>query len=250
LKIPEFGEDAQERLKSSHALIAGIGGLGCVSATYLAAAGVGRITLVDFDVVELSNLNRQVLYGEEDIGERKVLIARKRLSQLNPALEIVPIFAKITEENVFSIVSGAHVVLDGLDNFSTRLLVNSACVKHRIPFIHGGVARFRGLVATILPGETPCLACVYPEGNPGGEGLGVLGAVPGVIANLQALEAIKILIGHGPSLAGKLLRFNGNDLKFRVDELKRNESCKVCSPGRLSVNEKGEHERRNQTKDI
>ena len=162
------------------------------------------------------------------------MIAQRKLSKLNLGTEIIPIFAKITGENVFSIVDGAQVVVDGLDNFATRLLVNSACVKHRIPYIHGGVSRFRGLLTTIIPGETPCLACVYPEGSPGGEGLGVLGIVPGLVANLQALEAIKIMIGHGPSLAGKLLRFNGNDMKFRIDDIKRNESCKVCSPGLLN----------------
>lgn len=231
LRIPEFGEAGQKLIKGSHVLIAGIGGLGCASATYLTAAGVGRITLIDFDAVELSNLNRQVLYWEEDIGEKKVLIAERKLSKLNPNVEIIPIFIKITEENVFSVIKGVQVVLDGLDNFATRLLVNSACIKHRIPYIHGGVSRFRGLITTIIPGETPCLACLFPEGSPGGEGLGVLGIVPGLIANLQALEALKIMIGHGPSLAGKLLRFNGNDMKFRIDDVQRNERCRVCSPG-------------------
>ena len=231
LKIPELGVEGQKKLKSSHAIITGIGGLGCASAIYLTAAGVGRITIVDFDVVELSNLNRQVLYWEEDIGKKKVVVAQRKLSKLNLGTEIIPIFAKITGKNVFSIVDGAQVVVDGLDNFATRMLVNASCVKHKIPYIHGGVSRFRGLITTIIPGETPCLACLYPEGSPGGEGLGVLGIVPGLVANLQSLEAIKIMIGHGPSLAGRLLRFNGNDMKFRIDDIKRNESCKVCSPG-------------------
>jgi len=229
LRIPEFGEAGQERLKRSHILIAGIGGLGCASATYLTAAGVGKITLIDFDVVELSNLNRQVLYCEEDIGEKKVLVAQRRLSKLNLGIEIIPVSDQITEANVFRLISGAQVVLDGLDNFTTRLLVNSACVKHKVPYIHGGVGRFRGLITTIIPGETPCLACVYPEGSQEVGGAGVLGLVPAVIANLQALEAIKLMIGQRPSLAGKLLRFNGNDMKFRIDDIKRNESCKVCS---------------------
>jgi molybdopterin/thiamine biosynthesis adenylyltransferase len=229
LKVPEFGETGQNKLKASRVLIAGIGGLGCASAATLTAAGVGRITLVDFDVVELSNLNRQVLYGEEDLGKRKVDVARRKLSVLNSEAELVSVFARITEENVFRLIHGVQVVLDGLDNFQTRLLVNSACVRHRIPYIHAGVARFRGLITTILPGETACLACIYPEGSPGGEGLGVLGAVPGVIANLQALEAVKIMIGQGPSLAGRLLRFNGNDMKFRTEEIRRNEGCSVCS---------------------
>jgi adenylyltransferase/sulfurtransferase len=229
LKIPEFGEQGQKKLKSAHVIITGIGGLGCASATYLTAAGVGRITIVDSDLVELSNLNRQVLYREKDLGEKKVFVAQRKLSELNPGVEIIPIFSKITEENVFSVVDGAQVVVDGLDNFATRLLVNSACVKHRIPYIHAGVARFRGLMTTIIPGETPCLACLYPDGSPGGEGLGVLGAIPGLIANLQVLEVIKIIIGHGPSLAGKLLKFNGNDMKLQIDDIKRNEGCKVCS---------------------
>ena len=229
LKIHDFGEESQKRLKDSHIVIFGIGGLGCASATYLTAAGVGRITIVDFDTVELSNLNRQVLYCEEEIGEKKVIVAQRKLSKLNSRTEIIPVFARVTEENISDFMAGAQVVLDGLDNFSTRLIVNSACIRQRIPFIHGGVSRFRGLVTTIIPGETACLACLYPEGSPGGEGVGVLGVIPAVVANIQALEAIKLIIGHGPSLAGKLLRFNGNDMKFWIHEIERNKGCKVCS---------------------
>jgi molybdopterin/thiamine biosynthesis adenylyltransferase len=229
LKIPEFGEESQKKLKESHIVIVGMGGLGCASGIYLTAAGVGKITIIDFDVVELSNLNRQVLYGEEEIGEKKVFAAQRKLSKLNPQAEIIPVFATVKENNISQFMKGAQVVLDGLDNFSTRLIVNSACVRHKIPFIHGGVARFRGLLTTILPGETACLACLYPEGSPGGEGLGVLGFIPAVIANLQALEAIKLLIGQGASLAGKVLRFNGNDMKFQINEIQRNVNCRVCS---------------------
>jgi adenylyltransferase/sulfurtransferase len=230
LKIPEFGEESQKKLKESHIVIVGIGGLGCASAIYLTAAGVGRITIIDFDVVELSNLNRQVLYWEEEIGEKKVFVAQRKLSKLNPQVEIIPVFAAATKDNISEFVRGTQAVLDGLDNFSTRLIVNSACVKHKIPFIHGGVSRFRGLVTTILPGKTACLACLYPRGSSGAEGLGVLGVIPSVVANIQALEAIKLLIGYGPSLAGKLFRFNGNDLKFQIGELQRNKNCRVCSP--------------------
>jgi adenylyltransferase/sulfurtransferase len=230
LIIPEFGKEGQKRLKNSHVIIIGIGGLGCASATYLSAAGVGHITLVDFDVVQLSDLNRQVLYWEEDIGEKKVFIAQKKLLKLNPAIKINPIFAKVTKENISSIIDGAEVVVDGLDNLMTRHIVNSACVKHKIPYIYGGVSRLRGMITTILPGKTPCLACFYPEGSQGKGGLGVLGVIPALIANIQGLETIKLLIGQTPSFAGKLLRFNGNELKFRVDDIKRNEACKVCSP--------------------
>ena len=229
LLIPEFGEEGQKKLKSSHVIITGVGGLGCASATYLTAAGVGRITLVDFDLIELSDLNRQVLYCEEDIGERKVVVAQKKLSKLNATIEIIPIFTQITKENVLSIIKGAQVVVDGLDNSATRLIVNSACVQYKIPYVYGGVSRLRGMITTIIPGKTPCLACIYPEGPQGGGGLGVLGVTPALIANLQALESIKLLIGQSPSLAGKLLRFNGNDMKFQVHDIKRNENCKVCS---------------------
>jgi adenylyltransferase/sulfurtransferase len=229
LIIPEFGEGGQKRLKNSHVKIIGLGGLGCASATYLTAAGVGQITIVDYDVVQLTDLNRQVLYWEEDIEEKKVLVAQRKLSKLNPDVNIIPIFDKLTKKNVFNIIEGAQVVVDGLDNLNTRLLVNLACVKHNIPYVYAGVSRLRGMITTILPGKTPCLACFYSKGTHGNGGLGVLGVTPGLIANLQVLESIKLLTGNSPSLAGKLLRFNGNDMKFQIDDLKRNKSCKVCS---------------------
>ena len=235
LIIPDFGEEGQNKLKNAHAAIVGIGGLGCTSGTYLTAAGVGHITIVDFDTVELSDLNRQILYWEEDVGKKKVEVAQRKLSKLNPMVEIIPIFTKITEKNVLSIIDGAQVVLDGTDNPTTRLIVNSACVKLRIPYIYGGVSRLRGMITTIIPGRTPCLACLCPEGI---GGLGVLGVTPALIANLQALEAIKLLIGHSPALAGKLLLFNGDDIKFQVYDVKRNESCPVCSSVWLQQGEK------------
>ncbi len=227
LIIPDFGEEGQRKLKESHVVIVGVGGLGCASATYLTAAGVGHITIVDSDIVELSDLNRQILYWEEDIGEKKVIAAQRKLSKLNPLVQITPVFAEIMEDNVLSLINGAQVVLDGLDNQATRLMVNSACVKRKIPYIYGGVSRLRGMITTIIPGQTPCLACLSPEGV---GGLGVLGVAPAIIASLQALEAIKLLIGHSPSLAGKLLLFNGDDMKFQLHEIKRNESCPVCAP--------------------
>lgn len=227
--IPEFGEEGQKRLKTAHVLIAGIGGLGCASAIYLTAAGIGRLTIVDFDEVELSDLNRQVLYCKEDIGEKKVLVAQKRLSNLNPNVDIVPQYLRITESNINFLIEGVKVVVDGLDNAETRLVVNSACVKYRVPFVYGGVSRLRGMITTIVPGKTPCLSCFYPEGPQGETGLGVLGPVPSLIADLQVIEVIKILIGDEPSFSGRLLRFNGNDMKFRFYEIRRNENCRVCS---------------------
>lgn len=226
LIIPGFGEEGQRRLKNSHVLIAGVGGLGCTSAIYLAAAGVGQLSLVDFDRIELSDLNRQILYSEEDIGQEKVAVAQKRLAKLNPHVRIRPIPLRLTEENALSIIDRAQVVVDGLDNQATRLILNSACVKQKIAYIYGGVSRLRGMVTTIIPGKTPCLACLSPEGS---GGLGVLGVTPAIIASLQALEAIKILIGHPPALAGKLLLFNGDNLKFQVLKIEKNPNCPVCS---------------------
>lgn len=229
LVIPDFGEDAQNRLKNSRIVIIGIGGLGCASATYLTAAGIGHISIVDFDTVELSDLNRQVLYWEEDVCEKKVTVAQRKLSKLNPAVEISPVFARVTEENISSIIDTAQVVVDGLDNLTTRLVVNSACVKLKIPYIYGGVSRLRGMITTVIPGKTPCLACGFPEATERSGGRGVLGVVPALIANLQALEAIKLLIGRSPSLAGRLLLFHGEDTGFRAYDLERNDSCPVCS---------------------
>ncbi|MGD9117345.1 MAG: HesA/MoeB/ThiF family protein [Dehalococcoidia bacterium] len=227
LVIPDFGEEGQAKLKDSRVVIVGVGGLGCVSATYLAAAGVGHITIVDADTVALSDLNRQILYSEEDIGQPKVTTAQRRLSQLNSRVEITPVLAKITEENAPSLIEGAQVVVDGLDNSAARLVVNAACVKGKTAYIYGGVSRLRGMVTTIIPGKTPCLACLRPEGV---GGLGVLGVTPAIIASLQALEAIKLLIGRSPALAGKLLLFNGDNMKFQLLEIRRNQSCPVCSP--------------------
>ncbi|MCJ7426575.1 MAG: HesA/MoeB/ThiF family protein [Dehalococcoidales bacterium] len=230
LIIPDFGEEGQGKLKDSRILIIGMGGLGCVSATYLTAAGVGHITIVDFDTVELPDLNRQILYWEEDVGKKKVDVAKRKLSRLNSKVEITPIFAEITEENVLSVIDGAQLVVDGLDNSATRLVVNSACVKQKIVYIYGGVSRLRGMITTIIPGQTPCLACFRPEGA---GGLGVLGVAPAIIASLQTLEAIKLLTGQSPALAGKLLLFNGDDIKFRVYDIKKNENCPACSPAAL-----------------
>lgn len=224
--IPEFGEKSQKKLKSSRVLIAGVGGLGSNSAMMLTAAGIGHLDIVDYDMVHLSNLNRQLLYCEDEIGEKKVFVAQKKLARLNSTITITPAFIKIDRENVLDLIKDAQVVIDGLDNSATRLIVNEACVKKKIPFIYGGVSRFRGMITTIIPGVTPCLACLNPEGM---SGLGVLGGTPAIIANFQVFEAIKLIIGHKPSLAGRLLLFNGNEMRFRFYDIERNKNCSVCS---------------------
>jgi len=225
---PDFGESGQARLKQSHVVVAGLGGLGSPASIYLASAGIGHLTLVDCDLVELSNLNRQVLYWEEDIGEKKPLSAARKLAKLNPTINITPLFEKITEDNVRGIIKGANVVIDGMDNFETRFIVNSGCVAEGVPFIHGGVYGFLGEITTIIPGETPCLACIFPTA-PKREGLfPVFGTTPAFIAALQVAEAIKLLAGFGDLLSNRMLYVNGSAVEFNFRPLTKNPDCRIC----------------------
>jgi molybdopterin/thiamine biosynthesis adenylyltransferase len=227
--FPDFDERGQKKLKNSHVLIAGVGGLGSLSSTYLTRAGIGHITIVDNDHVELSDLNRQILYQDENIGERKVDSAHKRLLGMNPHVEITPIFEKIQKENVLGIVKGAQVVVDGSDNFETRFLLNSVCVKEHIPFVYGGIDGFNGAITTIIPGKTPCLACIFKR-TPKEEKdfLPVFGFVPGLIASLQSMETIKLLANIGIPLAGKLLLFDGKTGEFLLSHLNKDSDCSIC----------------------
>jgi len=225
IMMPEFGVAAQERLKAAHVVVAGVGGLGCASSLYLAAAGVGHLTLIDYDTVSLSDLNRQVLYTEADLGRKKVSAAAARLARLNSRITITPVDSQVDDSNAAGLIKGVQAVVDGFDNAAARLAVNAACVRARIPYIYGGISGLRGMVTTIIPGVTPCLACFRPAGV-GGQG--VLGAVAAVTAELQALEAVKLLTGKGPSLAGRLLLFHGDEVKFNLVEIKRNPACPVC----------------------
>jgi molybdopterin-synthase adenylyltransferase len=246
--IPNFGEGAQEKIKRGRVLVAGVGGLGCTSALFLAGAGVGHIRLVDSDTVGLSNLNRQMLYGQEDVGRRKVEVASERLSRLNPNIELSPVFARITDDNVYDLLADVDLVVDGLDNFPTRLVLNSACVRKKITYIYGGVFGLKGAVTAVIPGRTYCLSCIYPIGREEKRPVPVLGAIPAVIASLQVVEAIKILAGLETSLAGRMLFFQGDRMEFFSLELKRNEQCKVC--GKEFGNEdKGEDELRSSRVD-
>ena len=225
---PDFGELGQERLKQSHVVIAGLGGLGCSASMYLASAGVGHITLVDCDLVVLSNLNRQVLHWEEDIGQKKPFSVAWKLVRLNPTINITPLFEKITEDNVRDIIKGADVVIDGMDNFETRLILNSGCVVERIPFVHGGIYGFLGEITTIIPRKTPCLACIFPA-TPKKEGiLPVFSVTPALIAALQAAEAIKLLAGLGDLLTNRMLYINSTTMEFNFCPLTKNPHCRVC----------------------
>ncbi|MCJ7595016.1 MAG: HesA/MoeB/ThiF family protein [Desulfobacterales bacterium] len=228
LLIPEIGREGQERLKNARVLLAGVGGLGCSSSQFLTCAGVGSITVVDRDTVALSDLNRQVLYGRDDIGKRKVDVAAERLSRLNSNVKIYPRFAEITEENASKLLTGIELVVDGLDNLQARFALNSACVEKGIPFIYGGIMGLKGMVAAIVPGKTPCLACIYPRIRTHERPFPVLGSVPAIIANLQVLEAIKILTGRYAPSAGRMILFDGGEMNFFRLEIKKNETCKVC----------------------
>jgi len=225
---PDLGEKGQEKLKQSHVVVAGLGGLGCAASLYLTCAGVGHVTLIDCDRVELSNLNRQILHYEEDIGEKKPFSAAQKLAELNPSIEVSPVFRKITAQNARKIIKGANLVIDGMDNFKTRFIVNKACVAEGIPFIHGGVHGLFGEVTTILPGRTPCLACIFPEFPRGQLALPVFGVTPALIAILQVTEAIKLLAGFGTLLTGKMLYFSGDTMDFTLCKLTKNQNCSVC----------------------
>jgi adenylyltransferase/sulfurtransferase len=223
--MPQISEEGQKKLKNARVAVIGVGGLGCASSIYLAAAGVGTIKLVDFDIVQPSDLNRQILYYARDTGKAKVNIAAERLLKLNPLISIAAVNKKIDGDNVAEIIGDVDIVIDGLDTMAARMIVNAGCVNKQIPFICGGVSRLRGMVTTVIPGKTPCLACFYDEGS---GGKGVIGPAAAITANMQVLEAVKLLVGLRPSLAGRLLKLNSDEMKFSMLEISRNPGCKVC----------------------
>jgi len=233
ITLPEFGAEGQRRLGDGSVLIIGAGGLGSPAATYLAAAGVGRIGLVDFDRVDETNLHRQILYATSDVGREKVDAAAARLRDLNPEVAIQTHPARLSSENALEIFSGYDVILDGTDNFATRYLVNDACKITGKPNVYGSVFRFDGQVSVFATADGPCYRCIYPEPPPPGtvpscaEG-GVLGVLPGVVGTLQATEAIKLLTGVGETLAGRLLLFDALRMTFRTMKLPRR--CEEHAP--------------------
>jgi molybdopterin/thiamine biosynthesis adenylyltransferase/rhodanese-related sulfurtransferase len=234
LLIPEVGAAGQARLLESKALLIGAGGLGSPAALYLAAAGVGTIGIVDFDVVDLSNLQRQILHTNDRIGERKVDSARKTIEALNPDVTVVTHEEMLLADNVERIIHGYDVIIDGTDTFETRYLLNDAAVAKNIPVIHASVFRFEGQLSTFIPYEGPCYRCLYPtppppELAPGCSVAGVLGVVPGIMGMLQANEALKVLLGIGETLAGRLLLFDALDSTFTELKLRRDPACPVCS---------------------
>jgi sulfur-carrier protein adenylyltransferase/sulfurtransferase len=234
LLIPEVGEEGQLKLLDSRVLLVGAGGLGSPASLYLAAAGVGRLGIVDADVVDASNLQRQIVHSTESLGEPKVESARSAIQALNPDVEVVPYRERLTSENIDRIlVDGWDVIVDGADNFPTRYLVNDASVWHGVPVVHGSIYRFEGQVTVFKPNEGPCYRCLFPTPPPPelapscAEG-GVLGVLPGIIGSLQANEALKLALDVGDPLVGRLLLFDALEATFTEVALRRDPDCPVC----------------------
>jgi adenylyltransferase/sulfurtransferase len=233
LIMPEVGMEGQKRLKAASVLLIGAGGLGSPLGLYLAAAGVGRIGLVDFDVVDFSNLQRQVLHGTPDVGRPKLHSAKDRLQAINPEVRIDLYETRLSSANALSIFEPYDLIIDGTDNFPTRYLVNDACVLLKKPNVYGSIFRFDGQASVFYPGRGPCYRCLYPEPPPPGEVPscaegGVLGILPGLIGCIQATEAVKLLLGQGTPLIGRLLLYDALQMSFREFRVRRNPKCPVC----------------------
>jgi len=227
MMIKGFGEEGQTKLKQGKVFIAGAGGLGSVTTTYLAAAGVGTIRVVDHDKVELSNLNRQILHWDEDIGKKKVASAAEKLTRLNPRVQVEAIEEVITKANISQLVAGFDLIVDAMDNLPARYLLNKVAIERNVPFFHGAVHGFEGRAMTIIPGETACLRCVYRGAIFEGK-FPVIGVTPGVIGCIQATEAIKYIVGIGQLLTNRLLVYDGLNMKFTEFRVKKDPNCEHC----------------------
>ena len=235
LILPEVGVEGQRKLKNARVLIVGLGGLGSPAALYLAAAGIGTLGLVDFDIVESSNLQRQVLYATSAVGKPKLASAAERIGDVNPHVALVHHEVHLTSQNALEILSGYDVILDGSDNFPTRYLVNDACALLGKPDVYGSIFRFDGQASVFWAARGPCYRCLYREPPPPelvpscAEG-GVLGVLPGIVGSIQALEAIKLVLAEGDSLVGRMLLFDALRLKFREMALEKDPDCPLCGP--------------------
>jgi molybdopterin/thiamine biosynthesis adenylyltransferase len=227
IMIDGIGEDGQERLKRAKVIVAGAGGLGSPISIYLAAAGIGTIRIIDHDTVELSNLNRQVLHWDGDIGRDKVESAVAKLKVLNPLVRVEAVRETITENNISYLLDGFDLIVDAMDNLETRYLLNRAAVENNIPFFHGAVNGFEGRAMTIIPGKSACLRCMY-RGSIPKEKFPVIGVTPAVIGTIQATEVIKYVIGIGELLMDRLLIYDGLNLKFTEFTVKKNPNCDHC----------------------
>jgi molybdopterin-synthase adenylyltransferase len=233
LTIADWGEEAQLRLKKASVFVAGAGGLGSPVLMYLAAAGVGTISVCDYDSVELSNLNRQILHCDARIGSPKADSARDTLHTTNPNVTVLPVKTQITRKNAASLIGSSDLIIDCLDNFEARHILNTVSVSRSIPMIHAGISGFQGQITFLKPPETPCLACFYQK--PKKTTPPVLGATAGAIGSLQAMEALKYLTGIGGNLMGKLLFFDGKEMRMETVKIVRNPRCRVCGKIRQNV---------------
>jgi sulfur-carrier protein adenylyltransferase/sulfurtransferase len=236
LLLPEVGEAGQQKLLDSKILLLGAGGLGSPAALYLAAAGVGTLGIVDMDVVDASNLQRQILHNMDRVGERKVDSAKKTLTDLNPDVDVVTYDVRFGADNVLDIIDGYDVIVDGTDNFPTRYLLNDAALLKRIPVVHGSIFRFEGQVSVFKPYEGPCYRCFLPEPPPpelapSCAEAGVLGVLPGIVGSVQALEAIKLVLDLGEPLVGRLLAYDALEQSFRNFKVRRDPTCPACGEG-------------------
>ncbi|GAB5494085.1 MAG: molybdopterin-synthase adenylyltransferase MoeB [Phototrophicaceae bacterium] len=232
--MPEVGIDGQKKLKAAKVLLIGTGGLGSPTALYLAAAGIGRIGLVDYDIVDQSNLQRQVIHGIETVGELKVASAAKRMKDLNPDIQVDLHNVPLTSDNAIELFEPYDIIVDGTDNFPTRYLVNDACVKLGKPNVYGSIFRFEGQLSVFYAEEGPCYRCMFPEPPPAGlvpncaEG-GVLGILPGTIGTMQATEAIKLILGIGNPMVGRMMLYDALDMEFNTIKVRKDPNCPVCS---------------------
>jgi sulfur-carrier protein adenylyltransferase/sulfurtransferase len=231
--LSEVGEAGQAKLLQAKILMVGAGGLGSPSAYYLAAAGVGTLGIIDNDVVDISNLQRQILHANDRVGTPKVESAKKTLEALNPDVKVIPYNAKLTSENIMDIIKDYNLVVDGCDNFPTRYLVNDACVLAGKPNVHGSIFQFEGQATVFYPGKGPCYRCLYPEPPPAEMApscaeAGVLGVLPGLIGVIEALEAIKIILDKGETLVGRLVHFNTLTMEINTLKLRRDPNCPMC----------------------
>lgn len=233
LSLPTVGMEGQQRLKAARVLLVGAGGLGSPTALYLAAAGVGTIGLVEFDTVDVTNLQRQILHGTADVGRAKLDSARDRLTDINPHVTLIPHAVRLTSENALEIMRDYDIVVDGTDNFATRYLTNDACVLLGKPNVYGSIFRFDGQASVFANGDGPCYRCLYPTPPPPGmvpscaEG-GVLGVLPGLVGTIQATETIKLILGIGETLTGRLLLIDAMTMQFRAVHIKRDPQCPAC----------------------
>jgi adenylyltransferase/sulfurtransferase len=226
-QIMSFGKEGQERLKRAHIFIAGAGGLGSPVAIYLAVAGVGTITIVDMDSVDQTNLNRQILHSDRDIGRKKSASAREKLEEINPDITVRAIDVKIDAGNAVNLVGNADGIVDAMDNYPIRYLLNDVALKKEIPLFHGGILGFYGQATTIIPGETPCLKCIIPKAPPA-EVFPVVGVTPGFIGMVQSTEVLKYFLGIGELLAGRLMIWDGLQGCAEEIHVERNPGCEAC----------------------